>query len=804
MTDLPGALPVPGSKRRRLRGSCDICKQRKIRCDSSKMPGGKCSNCIAFNSECTHTTTTKPTSPKEPKASKNAASPTSTDAKKTAKDHVAAIVLQATSYIGDTDVRRVLLDVARYARSLENELAACKRSSSVPSSLSPMSSPSPPTIIKEEENESFVNGILTERFDRFRLDSDLHRYFGKSSHYELINTAIDIKRIVQDHSLSETNPPSLKRPLFWRSPWEYDILAPPEVFPVLVYPAPDLLRSLVDLFFTKVNIILLLIHRPTFEKSLASGLHFVDHAFGSTVLAVCAVAAKYSDDPRVLLDGTDSRLSSGWKYYAQLKPTYKPLMRSFTLHEAQTLCLAVFYLQGSSAPDGCWALGGAGVRYAQEAGVHRRNRYADKVLDEQWKRVFWILICIDTYASSFCGRPRATSSDDYDLDYPIECDDEYWETADPGTAFKQPPGRPSVVSYFVAYLKLIEIMGMAQKTIYLVNQRSRTDEWTQEAVASLDSALNAWIDLIPAHLKWDPHMEDPIFATQSAVLYACYYHVQIQVHRIFIVSPGRKARQCLPVSQPCPISYNTSSVAICASSARACSHVMDVASKRGFLCNPHVLNAVFDSCVVLLLNVWGGRLIGLAVDPKKCLQDVESCLQIFRIYETRWQIAGRQYDIIMELTNAAHMDMRYTPRPLKRGRDDTDASTGGISPPIPERSSSQKFASSTVSDLDIDTLFALPMYSEDLSRLPLYEPLNWDTNNWVKDLQTDFQLPDHVQNIIPPSSSSSSSDSSDSGVALPPDSMAVLTGVPGGYDWDDWGKYITSVEELMQSFEQST
>jgi hypothetical protein len=46
-------------------------------------------------------------------------------------------------------------------------------------------------------------------------------------------------------------------------------------------------------------------------------------------------------------------------------------------------------------------------------------------------------------------------------------------------------------------------------------------------------------------------------------------------------------------------------------------------------------NAVFDACIVLLLNVWGGRQVGLAVDPQKCLQDVEMCLRIFRIYESR-------------------------------------------------------------------------------------------------------------------------------------------------------------------------
>jgi hypothetical protein len=49
------------------------------------------------------------------------------------------------------------------------------------------------------------------------------------------------------------------------------------------------------------------------------------------------------------------------------------------------------------------------------------------------------------------------SSFSYDLDLPIECDDEYWDHPDPELRFKQPPGKPSKVSYFVHILKLKKI-----------------------------------------------------------------------------------------------------------------------------------------------------------------------------------------------------------------------------------------------------------------------------------------------------------------------------------------------------------
>jgi hypothetical protein len=53
----------------------------------------------------------------------------------------------------------------------------------------------------------------------------------------------------------------------------------------------------------------------------------------------------------------------------------------------------------------------------------------------------------------------------FDLDLPIECDDEYWENPDPNLAFKQPPGKPSTVAYFNSSLQLGHVMGYVLRTI---------------------------------------------------------------------------------------------------------------------------------------------------------------------------------------------------------------------------------------------------------------------------------------------------------------------------------------------------
>lgn len=56
------------------------------------------------------------------------------------------------------------------------------------------------------------------------------------------------------------------------------------------------------------------------------------------------------------------------------------------------------------------------------------------------------------------GRSLSLQDEDFDLDYPLSVDDEYWETGDPETDFIQPAGIPSRLEAFVTVLKLLRIV----------------------------------------------------------------------------------------------------------------------------------------------------------------------------------------------------------------------------------------------------------------------------------------------------------------------------------------------------------
>lgn len=101
------------------------------------------------------------------------------------------------------------------------------------------------------------------------------------------------------------------------------------------FPPYDLIPSLVTLYFAHVNPFLPLLHRPTFERGITRGLHLTDSYFGATVLLVCALGSKYSDDPRVFVEGSNSTRSAGWHWYEQVRNLRSSFFARASLHELQ-------------------------------------------------------------------------------------------------------------------------------------------------------------------------------------------------------------------------------------------------------------------------------------------------------------------------------------------------------------------------------------------------------------------------------------------------------------------------------------
>ncbi|KAF7353494.1 hypothetical protein MSAN_01539000 [Mycena sanguinolenta] len=358
---------------------------------------------------------------------------------------------------------------------------------------------------------------LTRDFDAMSIRQFSKGFQGKSSGAMLVKAAIELREGYEGKDL----PWSSRRIHYWTyNPATHQI---PHVGPFL-FPDPDLLSTLIDLYFARKNLYFPILHRPTFERSIADGLHTRDITFGSLVLLVCAIASRYSEDIR--LQQETEPLRRGWQFFDQLPPHSNHIFETPTVYHLQYYCLAAWFLELSSL-SARRVLVGIGLRLAQDVGAHRRREGQPTVESELWKRAFWALVSFDRQISMTHGHTCTIQYEDIDADLLIECDDEFWENEDPTRAFVQPADKPSLSSFFHCYLRLNNIFAVGLKMLYSLNKTKRLlsyrdQAWEEHIVAELDSALNGWIDQIPPHLRWDPNRpEDAFFDHAITEVHKC-------------------------------------------------------------------------------------------------------------------------------------------------------------------------------------------------------------------------------------------------------------------------------------------
>ncbi|KAK7052653.1 Zn(2)-C6 fungal-type domain-containing protein [Favolaschia claudopus] len=652
-------------KKRRLQRACDVCRRRKSRCDGSQVAGDRCTTCTDANLECTYIeSTTKRPPPKS-----------YVDSLESRLQHSEALVRQLRAELASTPYSTS--DSARSSNSPPDTTGTSDTSSTLSTSSQPLdgstaslfimrtalrslAAPPPPPHADDLEHIDLVRKLEKLSVGMMRE----HRFIGKSSGAMLVKAAIDlkadVKREEREEALAQSPVPSIedkdksgseddgvawtsRRLQYWQwKPWENTTRRTHD----FKFPPAELMAELIGLYFTHQNIYLPLLHRPTFERNVSEGLHLRDDGFAATVLLVCAIGSRWSGDPGIVAAG----LARGWDWFDQVPLVGNHLFGQATLYDLQYYCLAVMFLDGSSAPQACWTLIGVGLRLAQDIGVHRRKARIEipTVEGELYRRAFWILCYLDRMVSSGMGRTCAVNYDDFDIDPPIEVDDEYWE--DPVHPFQQPPGVPSTVTFFNTLMRLNHILAFSLKILYSLNKVrvffSVTDAWEESAVAELDSSLNNWRDRMAEHLRWDPNRKEQVFFDQSVALHCAYYHLQILIHRPFIPMLRKSAPTALP------------SLAICTNAARACANIVDIQKQRN-RSFPAVINlpATFTAAIVLLLNVWSGKRTGLVSDPSREMANVHKCMEVVRLCEDRWHAAGLFWDVLAELASVGQLSL---------------------------------------------------------------------------------------------------------------------------------------------------
>ncbi|KAJ7190588.1 fungal-specific transcription factor domain-containing protein [Mycena pura] len=627
-------LPV---KKRRVQRACDLCRRKKRACDGLRKAEKNCTYCIENGLQCTFT-----------------------GAETSRRSYVD--VLEARLELAESLLRKLAPQVGASSQWSAESLMAKHTSTGIPADPS-VSGPgvelaaltirsiNTPAPVPHPDDDDLAHIALTQDMNDLSLNHHHEHFHGKSSGAMLVKAAVLAREGYEEKEM----PWSSRRMHYWTYNPAKDKAQHVGPF---VFPASDLLASLINLYFVHQNIYYPLLHRPTFERSVADALHEYDASFGVVVLLVCAIGARFSNDKRVHPPGAEP-LRVGWEFFDQLPLVIDHLFVRPTLHHLQFYCvrssLATIFLEFST-PAACWTLIGGGIRLAQDVGVHRLQNVGPgakpTIEGELWKRAFWMLVCMDRNVSSILGRPCTTQYEEFDAELPIEVDDEYWEKEpNPLHDLTQPPEKPSFIAFFNCLIRLNNILGFSLQLLYGLNKAKvqlahRDDAWEEHIVAELDSALNGWVDLIPKHLRWDPNRQDDVFFDQSALLYCSYYAVQMTIHRPFIPA----VRTGAPTSLP--------SLAICTNAARSVSHIIETSRlRKNGMPAPALIPPAFLAGLMLLLNVWSGNRTGLPPHMNSAIFEVHKCMAAIKMCENRWQSAGLYWDLLYEIASIGNMPL---------------------------------------------------------------------------------------------------------------------------------------------------
>ncbi|KZV60490.1 hypothetical protein PENSPDRAFT_593994, partial [Peniophora sp. CONT] len=636
----------PATKKRRTNLACDMCKKRK---SDGKIASGKCSNCKEYKWNCTYDNAGKVRTIQSLLKYTQKYPPGYIMALQTKVDKLEALLRELhpdedfTARVGTTLTRtnwmRKAPAIAQSPAALHSPVASQSSSAAAPSPH-PLLTGNTTTSTAEPVNDENDVVVKLNKLSEKLKQTHIGNFYGRSSNKALIMSALALDKELGSVPNLESAPGELidiLRPEFWEEqPWENkfnETMLRPYRFP-----EPDLLAQLVELYFDNIHVHFPILHQPSFRQDLKEQLHLSSRDFGAVVLLVCATGARFCNDPRVILPGSDSEHSAGYEWFSQVQFAYT-ITPSADASLLQALALGVLYLQGKSEIT-AWNLCGAAIRLAQNLGIHRKPAYdaEPSIKDELFKRSFWTLLLFDRHMSSNLGRACAIVDDDLDLDFPADCDDIYWEPSDGSPAFKQPEGRPSYISAFIWTLKLSQILGSALRTLHASNKTKAHHgftgpEWEHRAIAFYDSTLNQWLESVPEYLRWDPNIGDPVLYKQAASVSARFYEMQIIIHRPFIAS---QQSSVLP------------SLAVCSNAARSCSRVLQTVNQRFPGSVPQLYTCAFTSGAVLLFNMGSARRLRTQVNPED-LGAIQICMGFLKSLEARYQSPGRVWCVAHEL-----------------------------------------------------------------------------------------------------------------------------------------------------------
>ncbi|ORZ20527.1 fungal-specific transcription factor domain-domain-containing protein [Absidia repens] len=669
------------SKRQRVSRACDLCRRKKIKCDGL-IP--VCSNCRAFNLECSYKDATKKRGPPkgyieaietrlhklesllgnlaqdDPKSKlllDELNSPLETangDIIKTrpvrrkqdsllSEYHGNSTTPPSSSSSSSSSAKARRIENAKYASTPSSSSTTTNKASDHSPLKSPATLCESPTNSHTDlfdtpsspESVSDSNGQLS-------MDEGGHvRYLGRSSGFYLLQSSRTYQNGV--FHFSGYGPKSTSTPR--KSDHHVDPLA---------LPPKDLSEHLVRLYFKHFYPLL-----PLFYKRQLVNPDDLSDALSPLLLnAIYAIASRVSPDARVRSDPA-SQDTAGDIFFERAKCLLDDYYDVPRISTVQALLLLSSHQQGALKSARAWLYCGMAFRMALDLGLHRNCDHWQIPPDEKErrKRVFWCSFIVDRLTTAIYGRALCFEERDIDVPFPSVDDDEPIQTEN-----NQPA--PRILDTFIHSIKLCDILGHVLKNIYYAKARHHASgQHVDHVLKTLHQQLTEWLARLPPSLQYklpDTEMGETVKDPPLAVgqMHMIYYTTMILLHRSFIPGPSQAVESQL--SMP---SYD-----LCVSGAKSILNIINIMLGENHL--RYVVNYsvyfAFTAGIIFIKMASSSEEFDVAFDAKV---NVNKIMHALDQMEATWSNAGRCCNILGELAGLRDINLEcdeYVPRRLSK------------------------------------------------------------------------------------------------------------------------------------------
>ncbi|PYH91259.1 hypothetical protein BO71DRAFT_359819 [Aspergillus ellipticus CBS 707.79] len=410
-----------------------------------------------------------------------------------------------------------------------------------------------PAITQSQDNEESsvtAMGLISRPLSS---SPDQERgFFGESSVISFIQSLQETLHPGLDASDSRGLPGDQTSLLQTHKAWQRPAISPN------LLPPRSLADHLIDCYMSKIHTLYPFVHKKAFLASYrrlwgvipSEGPAEPNHGLGVGDVTISATTFYYSLNMLFALGCQfsdvikEERESMSEAFFHRCKPALDvDHLENGDLALAQTFLLMAHYLQGSRTPNRCWYVIGTACRLAQAIGLHsttgdERRSFAQIQIR---RRVWHGCAMLELEISTILGRPVMISNS---MTVPLpEAVDDCYLTGD-SRSCKQPPATFSRVEWFIATLKMYNLLRKVLSTIYYdgrenlaedpagqkPNERLRQIQW----VTQIDAELEDLRLHFPQTLWWDGGTsteQSDDFLREKTLLRARYLYLRILICR---------------------------------------------------------------------------------------------------------------------------------------------------------------------------------------------------------------------------------------------------------------------------------